>query len=167
MLGGLLGWLGRVWHERTARRELFDHRLRLEKEYGICSDLWDRLFEFRRTAGALASLIDDAPDEDPDEAFANTFNSLQEVVRRNEPFVPKGVYEPAREVVRLGREMKGHTKRRALLQQRDHDLSAERDEGIAQKLILLEEAMSCCVAKIDEQYSVVREAIRNRMALRA
>jgi len=33
LLEGVLGWLGQYWVGRIQRKELFDHRLRLEKEY--------------------------------------------------------------------------------------------------------------------------------------
>jgi hypothetical protein len=105
LFGGLVGWPGKVISDRIAGRELFDHRLRLEKEYAVYSELWAALFEFRRAAGTMESELARDGESPPQEEFVDAFNAYQAAIRRHEPFIHPSVYEPARKVVSLGREM--------------------------------------------------------------
>ncbi len=54
LFGAFLGWFGKVIQDRISAKRLFDHRIRLEKEYSLYSDLWDKLFELR---AQLVSLL--------------------------------------------------------------------------------------------------------------
>ena len=163
-LGALFTLVVTLIVQRVSQARLFDHRLRLEKEYQIYCDLWDSLFEFRRSAGNLA----DASDEGKALAdFEATLNRYQSVVRRNEPFVHQSIYEPARELVTLGRRMHLESPkigRRKKCQQKA--ATADSDEQAEKRQFDAEDRRAAIPGDIDALYEVVRDRIRDRVSLR-
>ena len=65
---------------------LFDHRLRLEKEYELYTSLWDKLFELRRAVGQLVAPLSDGGVVCHAEQCRALFSAYQELVRKGEPF---------------------------------------------------------------------------------
>ena len=166
LLGAMVGWLARVWADRIQGRELFDHKLRLEKEYQIYTDLWDKLFEFRRNAHAIVDPLQEGIPGDPWEAFVESFNVFQGVVTRNEPFIAPKVWEPARAIVSQGRVIAAAA--------RDHDELSERrasiqdyeaDEQLANKMIEENQKQQAAIDEVERLFPLVKDAIRHRITL--
>ncbi len=169
LLGALLGWLGRVWADRIQGRELFDHKLRLEKEYQIYTDLWDKLFEFRRSASRIVDTVQivDASQEgiqaDPYQIFVESFNALQAVVRRNEPFIAPKVWEPAKAIVSQGRVIS--RQRDQLNQRRASIQDDEANAQLANKMLEEGEKQQMAIEEVDRLFPLVKDAIRHRITL--
>ena len=87
IVSGLTVFVLKVIADRRSEKVLFDHRLRLEKEYKLYSDLWEKLFELRRAVGQMVSSFDNTASVRHDEQICETFNAYQGVVSRGEPFM--------------------------------------------------------------------------------
>jgi len=105
VIGTVLGYALKTLEGRAARRQLFDHQLRLEKEYQIYAELWDRLLVLVRDTGVIVQTVGDASDAGTLEAFINEFDAYQTSVRRNEPFIHESIYGPAKRILTLGRQI--------------------------------------------------------------
>ncbi|MDZ7618135.1 MAG: hypothetical protein U1E05_14110 [Patescibacteria group bacterium] len=166
VLGGLIGWLGRFWADRMQRRELFDHQLRLEKEYQIYAELWDRLFEFKRTMHDAFDSVGGGNVENPWQQFADTFNSFQAVVRRNEPFMAPRVFAPANEIVTQGHRIDSiHKRLLGLDEYRSRVKDDEADEKAAEKQCAADTEREHAMDEIDRLFPKVRDAIRQRITV--
>jgi hypothetical protein len=166
VLGGLIGWLGRFWADRMQRRELFDHRLRLEKEYQIYAELWDRLFEFKRSMHDAFDSVKGGNVETSWPQLADTFNAFQAVVRRNEPFMAPRVFGPANEIVTLGHRIESMHKRLQRLEERRRRITDdEAAEKAAEKQCAADTEQERAMDEIDRLFSEVRDAIRQRITV--
>lgn len=164
LLGGLFGWLGRVYAERLHRRELFDHQLRLEKEYQIYSDLWERLFDFRIAAHGLVDSLQDRVHENAHGTFIDTFNAYQAVVRRNEPFIVPPVFQPARAIVSYGRAIAMTTLDLGELhKQRERCRDWAAADQFVDKMIGTDQEREEAVEEIDRLFEEVKDAIQKRI----
>jgi len=135
-----------------------------DQERQIYTELWNRLFDFRLAAHNLVDWVQDRIHEDPHGKFIATFNAYQAVVRRNEPFIDPLIYEPARAILSLGREIDEATQDLGDLQeQRDKCRGWEADEQIAEKMFKVEKEQQQAVKQIDRLFDEVKNAIRNRM----
>lgn len=85
-ISAVLTWFLKDLSDRMSERKAFDHRIRLEKEYGLYSDLWDKLFELRRATGDLVAVLS-ADSVRHGEQFMELFNAYQGIVRKGEPFI--------------------------------------------------------------------------------
>lgn len=164
LIGGVLGWLGKYWADRLQRQELFDHRLRIEKEYQIYTDLWDKLFEFRRAVHGIVDTLQRDAEEDPHKRYVDTFNAFQAVVRRNEPFIYPSVYEPSRTIVEKGRTISSALQRiKSLDDYRNRIRDLDADEQAAEKQIAEDENQEQAAEQIDRLFPQVCDAIRSRI----
>jgi len=166
LLGALVGWLARVWADRVQRRELFDHKLRLEKEYQIYADLWEKLFEFRRCAHGFVDPLQQGARADPWEPFVESFNAFQGVVSRNEPFIAPKVWEPARAIVSQGHVIAGAAQHHDELGQRRASIQDyEADERLADKMIDEHQKQQAAIEEVERLFPLVKDAIRHRITL--
>ena len=126
LLGAAVKWLADIWLQRTQ----FHHQLRLEKEYGSYSDLWEALFVLRRDLGALVDPdlipIGQLPEIDD---VTRKFNAYQSIVRRGEPFMHQSVVGPARAITERGRAVIDNLK---IIN--DLDLKDETNMAVASRL---------------------------------
>jgi hypothetical protein len=156
-IGGIfLGWLLTVLSGRWSERRLFDHRVRLEKEYSLYGDLWDKLFELRRAVGSVIDPIT-TPDTLPrDEEVTGWFNAFQAVVRKGEPFMSMSVYTPAREIAALAQEIITNVgKIRAIDKDEDTTHSrrnSELDENRSDRRLQLEEENETSFEMLEQLY---------------
>lgn len=103
--GWLLGFLSKILLDRWSNKTLFDHRLRLEKEYALYMDLWDKLFELRRDLGAWIEDVDTAGPPQTVEDVKAQLNAYIAVVRRGQPFISPTIFEPSRRIESLARNI--------------------------------------------------------------
>jgi hypothetical protein len=161
--GIMLGWLLKVLADRWSLNRQFDHRLKLEKEYKIYLGLWQKLFELRRTVG---NLIEGGPPgfEEQAEEVRQAFNVYQAVIRKHEPFMSESVYEPARGITRLVREILNNAgKIEKIDNNRRPGITHEEDERLAEKQIELAEESDARFEDIETLFQAVSSAISSRV----
>ena len=166
-IGGFV--FGRLLPDLLSQRRLLDHRLRLEKEYQIYTELWDSLFQFTRACGTLITDLSDssASEADLKEECRRALNEYQEVVLKFEPFIHQDIYEPARQILTLGRRIYSsfpHMAKLATIRARAKD--SEVDEKVADRLVEQEQSNHCRFEEMQELATNVREAIRGRIMVR-
>ncbi len=167
LLGTLFGWLLNFWADRRQRLELFDHRLRIEKEYQIYVDLWDKLFDFKIAAHDLVETLQIGAPEDPQGDYIKTFNAFNRAVCRHEPFIHPNVYEPSRTILRQGRAIIWSSQELTELQKRrEHARDLTEDERVADKLIAEDQTQQVAMDGIDKEIPEVCSAIRGRIGPR-
>jgi hypothetical protein len=105
LVGIVVGWFLKLLSDSWSHRRTFDQRLRLEKEYQLYAELWEKMFDVRRTIGTAISPFTDSEDAPSDDAILKAFNGYQSVVRRGEPFFSASVYGPSRKASLLSRQM--------------------------------------------------------------
>ena len=103
--GSFLGWFGKVLQDHISEKRLFDHRIRLEKEYALYSDLWDKLSELRRAVCQLVDPLSSTGVVRHDEHVLELFNAYQAAVRKGEPFMSTSVFDPARKIATIARKI--------------------------------------------------------------
>lgn len=161
----VLGWFLKVLADRMSQRKLFDHRLRLEKEYGLYADLWEKLFELRRAVGQLVSPLGSTGNVDHSAQVWDHFNSYQEAVRKGEPFMSESVLRPAREVVTLARQIRGNARKERIIEERlDPEQSTENDKELVDRRIELDDDNEAAFKKIDDLFQTIGQAIRRRVS---
>ncbi len=166
LIGGFLGWVGRYWADRLQRQGLFDHRLRIEKEYQIYAELWEKLFAFRIAAHGLVDPLQEGVQEDPLQKYFNAFNAFQAVVCRNEPFIFAQVFEPANAIVTQGRVIDSARKRiKSLEEYRDRTRDPAADERVAEKQLAEDDNQQKAIQEIDRVFPQVCDAVRSRITL--
>jgi len=165
-IGSLVtGWFLKLFSDRVSRKTLYDHRLRLEKEYGLYSDLWDKLFELRRAVGQLVESSGSTRYVGHDEQVLDLFNAYQATVRKGEPFMNTSVFGPARQVVTLADEIIGNVgKQQSLDERRAKQLNSESDEKLATQQVRLDEKSDTAFKEIEELFQSVAKAIRLRVS---
>lgn len=168
VIGGLIGWAGKYVNDLFQRQELFDHRLRIEKEYQIYTELWEKLFEFRIAAHGLVDDISEAAEwKDPSDQFFASLNKFQAIVRRNEPFIHESILTPSDAIVLNGRAIANASNRVARLDEyRVKIRNPEAEEKVVEKKAATRESQRDAVKEIDEQFPKVCETIRKRMSRR-
>lgn len=157
----VLGWLLKVLSDRWSERMSFDHQLRLEKEYALYSDLWDRLFELRRAVGDLVGLLIGTNAVRHGKDALERFNAYQAVVRKGEPFMSPSVYAPAREIVKLARQIIGNIGDQQSLS--EFAAKGGPTEAMVEKRMVLGEDSEDAFRKIENLFQEVATAIRHRV----
>ena len=164
IIGALGMWILNLLQDHFSQKKLFDHRLRLEKEYGLYSALWDKLFELRRAVGQLVELLGSTDEVRHDKDLPDLFNAYQQVVRKGEPFMSTSVYDPAREVVTLAQKIIcNESKHVSIHKHREKGLNSEADEKCANKEIRLDEESEAAFKSIEGLYKEIAKAIRVRV----
>lgn len=125
LVGVFVGWGLKTCSEFWSQRRLFDQRLRLEKEYQLYIELWDRFFELRRTLGTAISPCTHTEDMPDDEHIRSHFNDYQSVVSRGEPFYSRAIYRLVREVLLPSRKIVKNCQQIANLKQQQADNRVE------------------------------------------
>jgi hypothetical protein len=167
LLALIVGWLLKTLSDRRSQKREFDHRLRLEKEYGLCSDLWEKLFELRRSVGQLVESLSNTSAVRHDEKVPELFSACQATVRKSEPFLPHEVYDPARQIATLAREIiSNHGKQEQIEDQRRNATGAANDEKLANKLIELDRKNDEKFKALEVLFQRVKQAIRDRVTPR-
>ncbi len=105
VVGGVIGWFAKAISDYMSEKRLYDNRIRLEKEYGLYSDLWDKLFELRRAIGQAIEPISGGNVVRHDKCALDLFNAFHLAVWRGEPFMSASVFEPARKIVTTARRI--------------------------------------------------------------
>ena len=118
IFGGVIGWFLKVLADRMSEKRLFDHRIRLEKEYGLYSDLWDKLFELRRAVGQLVEPLSSTSEVRHDERTLELFNAYQATVRKGEPFMSASIFVHARKIATIARTIIGNVGKQQSLSER-------------------------------------------------
>lgn len=161
----VIGWFLKALSDRRSHKTLFDHRLSLEKEYGLYSDLWDKLFELRRAVGQLVEPLGSTSDVRHDEQVHDRFNAYQAAVRKGEPFMSTSVFGPAREIARVARKIISNVgKQRSLDERREGGLNSEADEKCATAQIRLDEENEAAFKDIEALFQRIAQAIRLRVS---
>jgi hypothetical protein len=160
-----IGWFLKVLSDRMSEKALYDHRLRLEKEYGLYSDLWDKLFELRRAVGQLVEPLGSTSEVRHDEQTLDLFNAYQAVVRKGEPFMSTSVFGPARQIATLARKIIGNVgEQQSLHERRAMQLNIDTDEKLATEQVCLDEENGAAFKEIEELFQGVARAIRLRVS---
>lgn len=84
----------------VSQRRAFEHRVRLEHEYQIYRDLWEKLFEARRRVGQAGTptLSDSSNVEYDEEEVVKSFNEFRTAVRKGEPFMLQSVFDHSQKI---------------------------------------------------------------------
>jgi hypothetical protein len=164
-LAALGGWVLRAVGDRISQKRVFDHRLRLEKEYTLYTEVWDAVFELRRSVGQLVSPLGTTADVSHSDDVLDAFNICQERVRRGEPFMSSKVYDPAREIVKLAREIVDNERRQRNSPENPAKGRREttKEKSIAKGLTLDEESKEA-FERIESLFDEVKVAIRKRIS---
>ncbi len=159
----VIGWFLKVLWDRRSQRTLFDHRLRLEKEYGLYSDLWEKLFKVRRALGQVVEQLGSTSNVRHDQQVLDLFNDYQLAVRKGEPFMSPSVFMPAREIATLARTIiENIGKQQSLDKLRERESNSDVKDKCTTDLIRLDEDSRAAFTKIDELTQSVAQAIRHR-----
>jgi hypothetical protein len=158
----VIGWFLKVLSDRWSERSTFDHRLRLEKEYGLYCDLWDKLFELRRAAGQLVESLSNSSAVRHDKDFIALFNAYQSVVSKGEPFMSTTVFRPARRILTLAREISGNIESQESLSH--PSARGAGSEWLATERERLDQKNSAAFTEIDRLFQDVATAIRQRIS---
>ena len=162
--GTILGWILKLLQDRWSHNRLYDHRFRLEKEYERYCDLWDKLFELQRAVSQLVARASSTDVVRHDEHVLQFFNVFQAVVRKGEPFMSKSVYGPARDIVRIVRDIRGNVgEQEVLSERRTEKLDMQIDEKIADEIFQLEKANLAAFKDVERLFQDVSQAIRVRV----
>lgn len=168
ILFGFLGFLGGILAkgllDSVSHRRLFDHRLRIEKEYELYGKLWDKLFELRRVVGQFVSPLGNSDDEKNRDELIDLFNAYQTCLRKGEPFMTLKVYQPARKITMLVRNILGNKVEIEKLEtQRSGRISIEKDEDIARQVELAEKSDEA-FNEIERLFIETQQEIRRRVS---
>lgn len=158
VLGGVVTYVS----NRSLQMLAFDHRFRLEREYELCVDLWETLFELRRRVGQLASAGSDSTSVTySNNEILEAFNAYQAVVRKSEQFLSPAVYKPSREIVTLARNiMHAYGAEREIAERRSDKNTYEDGDRLAAKRMELYEGRNTAFAEIEERFQQIAKAIR-------
>lgn len=166
IFGGAIGWFLKMLADRMSEKRLFDHRIRLEKEYGLYSDLWDKLFELRRTVGQLVEPLSSTSEVRHDERTLKLFNAYQATVRKGEPFMSASVFIPARKIVEIARTIMNNVgKQQSFSESCGKAPNPEvHDQRLANNRHNLDEENETAFKEIEELFQNVAIAIRRRVS---
>jgi len=159
------GWVLKTITDRASEKQRLEHRLRVEKEYEIYSNLWDKLFEVRRAVGALTNPIDNPGDAQYRNNVRSIIDAYQSIVRKGEPFMKLSVYEPAREIVRLARRIIGAIDDKTEIGKlRTEDVGTPTDMKYAEQQKEFRMSANAAFGEIDQLFEQVKQAIRQRVS---
>jgi hypothetical protein len=160
----VIGWSLKVLSDRMSQKALFDHRLRLEKEYGLYSDLWDKLFELRRAVGQLVKPLGTSGEPCAARQILDLFNVYQAAVRKGEPFMSASIFDPAREIATVARRIIDNVgNQRSLEERREKGLNSRTDEKCVTEQIRLDDENETAFKEIEVLFQRVAQAIRLRV----
>jgi len=158
----VLGWFLKVLSDRWSERTTFDHRIRLEKEYGLYCDLWEKLFELRRAVGQVVDALSSTGVVRHDKDFVDLFNAYQSVVSKGEPFMSTSVFGPARKILTLAREIGGNIGEQESLS--GPSARGANSDWLATKRSRLDQENTAAFKEIDRLFQEVAVAIRRRVS---
>lgn len=159
-IGFVIGWLVKLLSEYISDKRLFDHRIRLEKEYGLYSNLWDKLFELRRAVGLLVGLLGGTNVVSHDEDVIPAFNACQAAVRKGEPFMDTSVFGPALKIVGNASKIIANFGK-----QESHHKNSEKEPS-SESIEMdkrLDEENNAAFKEIEKMFQNVAKAIRYRV----
>ncbi len=157
----LIGWILKEISDRMSEKRLFDHRIRLEKEYGLYSDLWDKLFELRRAVGQLVNSLSSTNTVCHAKDFFNLFNAYQAAVRKGEPFMDTSIFDPANKIATIARRINYNLGKQESLSEpstRGSDF-----EALETEFIRFDEEIDDDFKEIERLFECVSIAIRQRV----
>jgi hypothetical protein len=138
-----------------------------EKEEPLYRQLWAELTELRR---ALHNLLDDFSPEFGEVAYdkaAESFNKYKNTLRDNQPAIHNSVYEPARKIESLAREIFANLQSAKVIEDNRSPSvvgsDIEADEKRSNALIRLDGENSTTLAEIDELFERTERGIKNRV----
>jgi hypothetical protein len=160
----IIVWLlGRI-SERMSQKRLFDHRLRLEKEYGLYSDLWEKLFDLQESVGKLVQPFGATPYSPDDEHVLEAFSAYQTAIRKGEPFMRSEVYGPAWQIMMLAQEIiRRRGKQNRIAAGRARGVDTEEARKLEDKEDALLEKNVAAQVQMARLFNQVKEAIRQRV----
>jgi len=150
---------------RMSEKRLFDHRLRLEKEYGLYSDLWEKLFDLRESVDKLVWPCGAEACRPDDEHALEALSAYQAAIRRGEPFMRTEVYEPAWQIMMLAQDIvrkRGKQNRIAAGRARGGD--AEEGRKLEDEEDALFQKNAAAQVQMARLFNQVKEAIRQRVS---
>ena len=159
----VLGWFFKVVWDGMSQKRLFDHRLRLEKEYGLYSDLWEKLFELRRALSQIVEPLQSSGDVRHDNQILDFFNAYNSAVNKGEPFMSTSVFGPAKEVRTLARKIMSNVERERALGKRRKGPMDENDGKLAEEQFKLENDSISAFEKINDLSPGIAQAIHRRV----
>ena len=159
------GWLLKALTDWVSQRRLFEHRLRVEKEYELYSDVWDKLFEMQRAVGQIVQPFGSTANVQHNEDVIQAFNAYQSSVRKSEPFMKSSIYKPARKIVELAGEIIGNVRsQKRIEEQRTDHISISQDQELADKQIELDNDSDAKFEEIKHLFEQVAQRIRQRVS---
>ena len=133
-----------------------------EADLRLYPDLWEKLFELRRAVGQLVESVSSTSVVRHDKDFIDLFNAYQTAVSKGEPFMSKSVFDPARKIVTLAREIHGNIGEKESLSDERQTRGAD-SEWLANERGRLDEENIAAFKEIDRLYQEVEIAIRRRV----
>jgi len=124
--------------------------------------------DMRLTAGLFARSVGQADDSGWQE-FRVAFNEYKDLLRKHEPFVYVDIYEPARQIEKLGREIAHQTQciARLAAEGERRKLGPTKDEVIADRLVQAKHEREAAAEQIEPLFDQVKQAMRKRIMLRS
>ena len=162
IIGAVVGWFLKVVADRMSHKRLFDHRLRLEKEYGLYSELWGVLFELRGTVGGHLAQIKTSYVSHNNQAL-KLFDTFHEAIQKGMPFMSVSVYTHSGEILKIVHSIVENEKKIELLKTRRVGLEFEADRKIADEQLQLSEEIDSSFEEFIRLYHEIAQAIRNRV----
>ena len=161
----IAGYVIGYFHKRAD----FDHKFRLEKEEPLYRDLWEELFELRRSA---ASFIEDGvtlgvveSHEVRTRKYLDAFNQCQATTRRNSPFIHESVYKPLREAIKAANHIGTcHARRRRIEDMRRHSMGSS-DDIVSREWEENESDVEVTLQQLEAAVNEVEAAMRSRVFL--
>lgn len=149
----------------SQRRE-FDHRVRLEHEYQLYRDLWEKLFEARRRVAesGTPTLSDSSNVEYDEKQILAAFNEFQSAVRKGEPFMRQSVFDNSRRIAELMRSIIRGVGKRIEIEKRQlahfsSDVSGKDDEWLTE----IDKERDAAQQEIERLFEAVAKEISKRV----
>ncbi len=158
IIGAFLGMVA-TW---LSQKRLLVYRLRVEKEYQLYTDLWDKLFELRRAVHSLVEPLCSTATVDHGKDALAAFNAYQTAVHKGEPFMCAKVYGPAREITTLGRNVFGNIgKQIETDKERAGRIRTDEDEKLADRELKLDGENIAALKELEGLFKQIKQAVRN------
>ena len=162
LTGAVSGWFGKYIQDRISAKRLFDHRIRLEKEYALYSELWDKLFELRRAVNQLVETLGSTNVVRHDKQIIDLFNAYQGIVSRGEPFMSASVFTPARRILSIARQIISNTGEKEYLSE---SVTGGSDPNwVTAEQCKLDRESDTGIKEIEELFQEVAKSIRRRVS---
>lgn len=170
LLGGLLTWAGQLITQRVSRTDEFDKRMRLDKEYALYGDVWEKLFNLRRAMGEYADLSFQNSDStgNAHTKFADVLVEYEDSITHNEPFIHSSVLPLAQQVLDDVRQILFNERRNNRLDKQSafackHGETVEQGELRDQKQENLETETQHLLDNIRAGIKMISAAMRDRV----